>query len=110
MATLETFGGVTQLSVIEHANHDFGVPKKTGRTPEEVLDDPQFKDRGFPVDVEHADLGKTFVYPGAPYRFTASPWRISRRAPHLGEHNESVLGALGVSADELAQLRSDGVV
>ena len=29
---------------------------------------------------------------GAPYRMTGSPWRISRRAPKLGEHNAEVLG------------------
>ena len=34
----------------------------------------------------HPELGRNHTYPGAPYRFEKSPWRISRRAPLLGEH------------------------
>lgn len=62
--------------------------------PEEVLGDPHFRARGFPVDVEHAELGRSVPYPGAPFIASASPWRISRRAPRLGEHNDRVLGSL----------------
>ena len=54
--------------------------------PEEVLDDPHFVARGWPTPVEHPELGRTVTYPGQPYRFTATPWAISRRAPLLGEH------------------------
>lgn len=63
-------------------------------SPEEAFEDEHFKARGFQVPVQHEDLGRTVRYPGAPYRFTATPWRISRRAPRLGEHNDEVLGAL----------------
>jgi len=61
-------------------------------SPEEAFEDPHFKARGFQVEVEHDDLGGTVRYPGAPYRLPASPWRISRRAPKLGEHDAEVLG------------------
>ena len=65
-------------------------------SPEDVVNDPHFKARGFPVEVEHPEFGESFIYPGAPYRFTESPWRIANRAPMLGEHNEQVyLGELG---------------
>ena len=30
--------------------------------------------------------------------------------PRLGEHNDAVLGALGLTAAEIAELRSKGVV
>ena len=60
--------------------------------PEEAFEDEHFRARGFQVPVAHADLGRTFRYPGAPYRMTASPWRIARRAPKLGEHNDEVFG------------------
>ncbi len=63
-------------------------------SPEEAFEDAHFKARGFQTPVEHPDLGRSFRYPGAPYRLTASPWRISRRAPKLGEHNDEVLGAV----------------
>lgn len=63
-------------------------------SPDEVIEDPHFRERGFPVEVRHDDLGRSFVYPGAPYRLERTPWRIQRRAPLLGEHNEAILGGL----------------
>ncbi len=79
-------------------------------SPEEVIEDPHFIARGFVVEVEHPELGRSFRYPGAPYQFKASPWRIRRRAPLLGEDNEAVYGALGLSPDEIEGLKHDGVI
>ena len=42
--------------------------------------------------------------PGAPYKLSATPWRIWRRPPLLGEHTWEVLGEVG------ARLRRGGVV
>lgn len=61
-------------------------------SPEEVMEDPHFKARGFPVEVEHPEHGHTFTYPGAPYAFGKSRWAIERRAPLLGEDTKAVLG------------------
>ena len=54
--------------------------------PEEVMADPHLVERGFPVDVWHHSLGRAVTYPGAPIRFTRTPWRIGHRAPTLAEH------------------------
>ena len=64
-------------------------------SPEEAFEDEHFKARGFQVPVHHEDIDQTIVYPGAPYALTASPWRISRPAPKLGEHTEEVLREIG---------------
>ena len=63
-------------------------------SPEEALHDAQFKARGFPVEVHHPELERSFTYPGAPYKFGRTPWRITRRAPHLGEHQDEVFAEL----------------
>jgi crotonobetainyl-CoA:carnitine CoA-transferase CaiB-like acyl-CoA transferase len=60
--------------------------------PEEAFESQHFVARGFQVDVDHDDLGRTYRYPGAPFLMPASPWRISRRAPHVGEHDAEILG------------------
>ena len=76
--------------------------------PEEVLEDGHFRARGFPTEVEHEDIGRSVTYPGAPYRFSGTPWRISNRAPHVGEHNECVFSALGVDPEKPARRSSTG--
>ena len=68
-------------------------------SPEEVLEDPHFIERGFPVEVEHPELERTVTYPGAPYQLLGSPWRIRRRAPLLGEDNERVFAELAGDAE-----------
>ncbi|MGD9934370.1 MAG: CaiB/BaiF CoA transferase family protein [Dehalococcoidia bacterium] len=61
-------------------------------SPEEVMEDPHFKARGFPVEVDHPEHGRAFTYPGAPYAFEKSKWAVHRRAPLLGEDTKAVLG------------------
>ena len=60
-------------------------------SPEEAFESEHFVARGFPVEVEHEDLGRSYRYPGAPFLMPASPWRITRRAPHVGEHDAEIL-------------------
>ena len=70
-------------------------------------------ERGFFVEVaEHPDpeIGRTLTYPGAQAIYGASPWRIQRPAPHIGEHNAEVYGDLGLSVLELAALREGGAL
>ena len=80
-------------------------------TPEELLDNPQLWDRGFLMNVEHPGLGATLTYPGAPYIFSESPWKLRSTAPSVGEHNADVYGdELGLSPRELSELSRSGVV
>jgi crotonobetainyl-CoA:carnitine CoA-transferase CaiB-like acyl-CoA transferase len=60
-------------------------------SPEEAFETEHMSARGFPVEVEHEELGRAVRYPGAPFLMPASPWRISRRAPHVGEHDREIL-------------------
>ncbi|MBI2171511.1 MAG: CoA transferase [Chloroflexi bacterium] len=81
------------------------------RSPDENVRDPHLQARGFFVEVEHPELGRSFQYAGAPYRFGETPWAISSRAPLLGEHNEAVYcGELGLSQEGLQALKAEGVV
>jgi len=77
----------------------------------ELWDDPQLLERDFFVEVAHPEQNTSFKYPGAPYKFSRSPWQISRRAPLIGEHNQQVFGEeLGFSRAEIAELVSRGVI
>jgi crotonobetainyl-CoA:carnitine CoA-transferase CaiB-like acyl-CoA transferase len=65
-------------------------------SPEEAYEDRHFKARGYQVEVEHEQLGRSYRYPGAPYRFEKTPWEIKNPAPRLGQHQDEILAALAV--------------
>ncbi len=54
-----------------------------------IARDHHLNQREFYVDVEHAD-NTSLRYPGPPYRFSATPWRIRKPAPKAGQHNEEI--------------------
>ena len=81
------------------------------RAPDELVDEGHLNDRGFWVEVPHPELDRSFKYPGPAGIYNGSPWRISRRAPLIGEHNEEIYcGELGLQRTELAYLAESGVV
>ena len=65
-------------------------PTGAVRAAEDNLEDPHWQDRGFWPAIEHPELNRAITYPGAAAIYSATPWRISRRAPMLGEHNDEV--------------------
>ena len=84
-----------------------GLPTGIVNAPEDLMDDPHFVDRGFPVEVPYDTLQRVVRHPGAPIRFTKSPWELRSRAPHIGEHNEAVFGDVDLTeAEESTPRRS----
>ncbi len=78
------------------------------QSPVELLDDPHVRSRGLVFEVEHPAVGR-MAQLGAPVRL-ADGWQLRRLAPRLGEHNEEVLGELGLSPGEHAAYRAALVV
>ncbi len=77
--------------------------------PGELLEDPQFRARGFWAEVDHPEAGR-LPYPGAPFRMSETPWQAGR-APLLGEHNEEIYcQRLGYTKKDLVRLRQIGIV
>ena len=85
------------------------IPCSAVQKPQERVDqDPDTA--GLWPTVGHSEMGQVRV-DGIPARFSATPWRIERGAPCLGEHNEEVFGRLlGLTPDEVAQLRAEKVI
>ena len=80
-------------------------------TTKDLVNNTQLKHREFFVGVEHPEVGEAVTYVGGPYRMSGTPWKISRRAPLIGEHNNDVYGnELGLSGDDIRRLADDGVI
>jgi crotonobetainyl-CoA:carnitine CoA-transferase CaiB-like acyl-CoA transferase len=75
----------------------------------ELVDDPQIQHNGTFVEYEHPTEGHVKT-PGFPYRFSATPARIDRGAPLVGEHSREVLTELGLAPERIEALLADGVV
>ena len=82
---LRDFIAALPSETVYHEGQGRGVSMGPVRAPEEVMADQHFHERGFFVEVEHPEIGRTLTYPGAQAIYGASPWRIQRPAPHIGE-------------------------
>ncbi|RKS05750.1 formyl-CoA transferase [Nocardiopsis sp. Huas11] len=75
----------------------------------EIIEDPTLRANGVVTTVEHPERGEYHTV-SSPIRLSDSPVDVER-SPLLGEHNEDVYGGeLGLTADELAELSSNGVI
>ena len=111
LADLARFVAATPAHVVYHGGQSRGAAWSVVRSPEENLADPHWQDRGFFVDVEHDDLGRSITYPGAPYQLSATPWEQRGRAPHLGQHTAAILTReLGLTSPELTALAAAGII
>jgi crotonobetainyl-CoA:carnitine CoA-transferase CaiB-like acyl-CoA transferase len=110
-AVLEHFFANIPLEEAWRGGQELGLPWGAIRSVQEIVEDPHLQARGFFVEVEHPELGRRFTYPGPAALYGQSPWRISRRAPLIGEHNiEIFCDVLGMSRAELAVLAESGAI
>ena len=81
-----------------------GVPAGPIHDYKQVFEDPHTLAREMMVEMDHPVEG-TIRGLGIPMKLSGTPGTIRRAAPLLGEHNEEVLEEVGLSRDEIAELR-----
>ena len=74
---------------IQHLAGERGIPIGPINTAEDVMNNAQYAARNYFVEVDHPEAGK-YRYAGWPYKMSATPPRVSRPAPLLGQHNQEV--------------------
>ncbi len=87
-----------------------GVAAGVVQDASDLAQDPQLKQRGFFIELDHPELGKT-ISDAVPIKLSDTPARYTRAAPVLGQDNDYIYGELlGMSEDELAELRQQGII
>jgi crotonobetainyl-CoA:carnitine CoA-transferase CaiB-like acyl-CoA transferase len=75
----------------------------------QIFEDPQYRERGTMVRVPDEELGEVVLADVQP-RLSETPGRIRHPGLPLGSANAEVYGELGLSEDEVASLRDEGVL
>ena len=85
------------------------VPAGAVRDTLELLNDPNFEERGIIQTVQHPTNGP-FKMPGWPVRFNGKP-PVVKPAPLLGQHSaEALKDWLGITDEQAATLRADKII
>ncbi|MFH1058384.1 MAG: CoA transferase [Pseudomonadota bacterium] len=71
--------------------------------------DPQVQANGLTRRLEHPELGAVATL-GHPLRFGLCPAREGAAAPSLGQDNQRILADLGLSAQEIEELKQQGII
>ena len=85
------------------------VPASAVYSAADMFSDPQYLARQM-IETLALPNGASLKAPGVVPRLSATPGGTEWAGPELGEHTDRILGALGLSAARIAQLRDVGVV
>ena len=77
----------------------------------EALEDPQTKARGMVIEITdpRGEYGSVKML-GNPIKLSETPARQELFPPRKGEHTDELLAGLGYTQEQIAELRSRGVV
>jgi len=90
--------------------NESGVPASRVFRAVDMFADPHFAAREAIVHVPHPEFGDLAMQNVAP-KLSGTPGRVRAAGPELGEHNHDVYsGLLGLSDDEITQLKEAGVI
>ena len=93
------------LQALEHAS----VPAGKIYTVADIAADPHYAARGMLQQLTVGD-GTTMAVPGFVPKLSVTPGSHRRHAPTLGQDTDAVLREVGLSEEQIAQLRARGVV
>lgn len=97
-----------QEQVLEALNQA-DVPASRIYSVADMFTDPQFLARDMFITGQLPD-GKPFKMPGIVPKLSASPGSSEWTGPALGQHNEELLTQLGYGTQDIARLKTEGVI
>ncbi|CAN5674656.1 CoA transferase [soil metagenome] len=86
------------------------LPAAPLHSTQDVLDDPHVQAMGYLQRIPFPGAARDVPIIETPFRLSATPGTIRRRAPLLGEHTDEVLAEIGYGSDEIVGLRDRSIV
>jgi len=97
------------IDVVLQALETAEVPAGRIYSVADIVADPHYQARGMILDAELPG-GAAVKMPGIVPKLSETPGSVNWQGPTLGQHTDSVLDGLGLSADDIARLKTEGVV
>lgn len=88
---------------------ELGLPATRVNEPADLINEEQVLARDMLVPTK-LSTGETIPLVGPAAKFSRTPAKIRHHAPALGQENQAILKALGVSDEEITQLQESGVI
>ena len=85
------------------------VPAGKVYTAKDIAEDPHYRARDMLLTQQTRD-GYSVEVPGIVPKLSGTPGTIRSSAPHLGDDTDAVLADAGLTAEQIALLRSKGVI
>lgn len=93
------------------ALRDINVPGGPVNDMAQVFSEPQVKERGMEIEMEHPLTPDPVKLVGSPLKMSETPVEYRKAPPVCGQHSEDVLkDILGMSPESINELKSKGVI
>jgi crotonobetainyl-CoA:carnitine CoA-transferase CaiB-like acyl-CoA transferase len=109
-ASVSTWTESRTIAEASRALADAGIPFGPVAEVADAVASAQIEARAMLVEIEHPTLGPVVVT-GLPIKLSGTPGAVRKAPPRVGEDNDHIYReVVGLSATEIAQLRSSGVI
>jgi formyl-CoA transferase len=89
--------------------NDAGMPCGPINSIDETFADPQVEHLAMRASVDHAQLGAFDIVRNA-VSMSRTPHRVERAAPDRGQDTDEVLAEMGLTVDQIAELRTRNII
>ncbi|WP_427773166.1 CaiB/BaiF CoA transferase family protein [Comamonas thiooxydans] len=105
-------GAWTQARSVQTVMDELGaarVPAGKVYTAKDIAEDPHYRAREMILTQRTRD-GFELQVPGVVPKLSLTPGTVRSSAPHVGDDTDAVLAEIGLSAEQITQLRAKGIV
>jgi len=113
----DAFRAQLSQALLERSAHEWEellsaahIPATRVRTVDETMNEAHIAQRGIRQQVKDTETGASISVPSIGFRWNEIALGPEQGPPRLGEHTEELLAAIGLTIEDIAALRRDGVV